>query len=51
LCRKVTGRKPGEPLERIAPVEVTSVRREPLDAITPADVTADGFPERSLPGS
>jgi hypothetical protein len=30
LCRKVMGRKPGEPLERIAEVEVVSVRREPL---------------------
>lgn len=33
LCRKVMGRKPGEPLERIVDVEVVSVRREPLDAI------------------
>jgi len=30
LCRKVMGRKPGEPLERICDVEVVSVRREPL---------------------
>lgn len=43
LCRKVMGRKPGEPLERITDVEVVSVRREPLDAITPADVAAEGF--------
>jgi hypothetical protein len=43
LCRKVMGRK-GEPLERIADVEVTDVRREALDLITPADVTAEGFP-------
>jgi hypothetical protein len=26
-------------------VEVTSVRREALDAITAADVTAEGFPQ------
>ncbi len=45
LCRKVRGRRRGEPLERIAAVEVTSVRREPLDAITAADVVAEGFPE------
>lgn len=45
LCRKMMGRRPGEPLERIAEVEVTSVRREPLDAITAADVTAEGFPQ------
>lgn len=44
LCRKVMGRRRGEPLERIATVQVTSVRREPLDAITAADVDAEGFP-------
>jgi len=31
LCRKVMGRKKGEPLERVAEVEVTDVRRERLD--------------------
>jgi hypothetical protein len=45
LCRKVMGRRRGEPLERIATVTVVSVRREPLDAITAADVTAEGFPQ------
>ena len=45
LCRKVMGRRPGEPLERIATVEVVSVRREPLNAITADDVTAEGFPQ------
>ena len=30
LCRKVMGRKPGEPLVRIAEVEVVSVCREQL---------------------
>ena len=30
LCRKVMGRKKGEPLERIAEVEVVDVRRELL---------------------
>lgn len=44
LCRKVMGRRHGEPLDRIAAVEVTSVRREPLNAITGADVAAEGFP-------
>ena len=33
LCRKVQGRKPGEPIERLAEVEVFSVRREPLCAV------------------
>jgi hypothetical protein len=47
LCRKVMGRRRGEPLERIATVEVTSIRREPLNAITAADVVAEGFPQWS----
>lgn len=33
LCRKVMGRKPGEPLVRVAEVEVVSVRREPLSHV------------------
>lgn len=33
LCRKVMGRKPGEPLVRIAEVEVIDVRREPLTSL------------------
>lgn len=45
LCPKVRGRRRGEPLERIVTVEVVSVRRERLDTITPADVTAEGFPD------
>lgn len=47
LCRKVMGRKPGEPLVRIAEVEVVSVRREPLVAITPEDVAREGFARMS----
>jgi hypothetical protein len=43
LCRKVMGRKPGEPLVRIADVEVVSVRRERLEQITPVDVAREGF--------
>lgn len=31
LCRKVMGRKPDEPLVRLAEVEVVNVRREALD--------------------
>jgi len=45
LCRKVMGRRNGEPLVRIATVKVVSVRREALAAITAADVTAEGFPQ------
>ena len=44
LCRKVMGRRKGEPLERITDVEVLSVRREPLAAITFADCVSEGFP-------
>jgi hypothetical protein len=47
LCRKVMGRRPGEPLKRIVNVEVVSVHREPLDAITASDVAAEGFPHMS----
>lgn len=43
LCRKVMGRKPGEPLVRIAEVEVLSVERMPLWVITSADVRLEGF--------
>jgi hypothetical protein len=44
LCKKVMGRRCGEPLDRITDVEVTGIRRERLDAITPDDVTAEGSP-------
>lgn len=44
LCRKVMGRKPGEPLDRLAEVEVVDVRREQLCRITEADVAAEGVP-------
>jgi len=47
LCRKVMGRRRGEPLVRICTVEVVSVRRERLDAITADDVAREGFPEMS----
>lgn len=43
LCRKVMGRKPGEPLVRLAEVEVFDVRREPLNAIGQNDVDREGF--------
>lgn len=43
LCRKVMGRKAGEPLVRIADVEVVGVRRELLRDIEPGDVAREGF--------
>jgi len=44
LCRKVQGRKPGEPLERLAEVEVVDVARIGLGVISRADVEREGFP-------
>lgn len=45
LCRKVMGRKPGEPLVRIVDVEVVSVRREKLGEIyhEPDGLLLEGF--------
>lgn len=43
LCRKVMGRRKGEPLVRLAEVEVVDVRAERLDAITLGDVEREGF--------
>jgi hypothetical protein len=45
LCEKVMGLRKGEKVKPVVTVEVTGVRREPLNAITPADVTAEGFPQ------
>lgn len=57
LCRKVQGRKPGEPIERLAEVEVVDIRREPLCAVGGPyafaydgrtvwpEVIAEGFPD------
>jgi hypothetical protein len=47
LCRKVMGRKPGEPLVRIADVEVVDVRREALFCIDRDDVVREGFADLS----
>lgn len=48
VCRKVMGRRRGEPLVRLAEVEVIDVRREPLNAITPDDVIKEGFPGQTV---
>jgi hypothetical protein len=50
LCPKVMGFRRGEHPERIVDVEILSVRREPLNVITPADVIAEGFPEMTPAG-
>ena len=50
LCRKVQGRKPGEPIERLAEVEVVSVEREHLSNVTHfpdygvVEMEREGFP-------
>lgn len=50
LCRKVQGRKPGEPIERLAEVEVVSIERHRLDDIFHpldwgfAETEREGFP-------
>lgn len=45
-CEKCQGIKTGE-LKRLGPIEIVSVRREPLDAITQDDVDREGFPGMS----
>lgn len=48
--RKVQGRRKDEPLVDVAIVEITAVRRERLDAITPEDLAREGFPELTPAG-
>jgi uncharacterized protein YqfB (UPF0267 family) len=48
LCEKVMGRRHGEPLVRVCDVEVVSVRRERLDAITDEDVYLEGFTDEDF---
>lgn len=56
LCRKVQGRRKGEPLDRLRAVEVVSIRREPLGLLDRDDqpgtyarleVDREGFPDLS----
>ena len=47
LCRKVMGRRKGDPLVRLAEVEVMSVRRERLQEMDADDVGREGFPDWS----
>ena len=42
--KKAMGLKKGEKIERLALIEVVSVREEPLDKITDEDVIKEGFP-------
>lgn len=43
LCVKVRGRRRGESLQRLAEVEIVSVRREALNDIRPGDIIREGF--------
>ena len=43
--RKAMGLKRGEQQQSLGLIRVQRVRRERLDAITPADVRAEGFPD------
>lgn len=42
-CVKCQGLRPGERIERLATLEIVSVRRERLNAITARDVELEGF--------
>lgn len=48
---KAIGLKAGESPRRLGVIEVVSVRRERLDAITPEDVVAEGVENVSTPES
>lgn len=41
---KAMGLKAGEKMVKLGVIEVVSLRREPLNAITPEDVVREGFP-------
>ena len=43
-CRKVMGRKKGDPLVRLGEAHVTDVYRQRLDAMTDLDVRREGVP-------
>lgn len=45
LCRKVMGRRPGEPLVRLAEVYVWGLRRERLEDMPLDDLAREGFPQ------
>ena len=52
VCRKCMGRKPGEPLVKLAVIEVVSVGRERLSALRrpyygPEECRREGFPDLS----
>lgn len=42
---KAMGLKAGEKIKRLGMIKIVTVRSEPLNAITPADVKREGFPD------
>lgn len=50
LCRKVMGRRPGEPLVRLALVEIVDMSRQQLRVRnTPDEAAREGFPDWTWP--
>ena len=47
---KGMGLKAGEKVKKIYPIEIVSVRREPLNKITDAEVLREGFPNMTTLG-
>jgi len=47
-CEKCQGLKKGEKIVKIIMIEVESVRREPVNHVTPGDVILEGFPAMSV---
>jgi hypothetical protein len=46
-CEKVMGLKAGQKINRLGHLRVVSTWPEPLNAITPAEVAREGFPDLS----
>lgn len=46
-AKKCMGLKAGEKVEVLGTIRIVSVRREPLEDITPEDVVREGFPDWS----
>jgi hypothetical protein len=44
-CEKCQGLGKGGKINKLGQIRVISVRREPLNAITPSDCAAEGFPQ------
>lgn len=46
-CRKIQGRRNGEPIVKLGEIIVHTTRREALNLITPDEVRREGFPDRT----